>query len=277
MELETELAYGDDYHLLPVTSVRGGEGIEVERDLYQLTVQIANVAFIGDPERGDWLLVDAGLPKQADTIIEAAEERFGAGKPPKAIVLTHGHFDHVGSIIECIRHWNVGVWAHEAELPYLTGRASYMEPDPTADSGLVAKMSPWFPNDPIQLGEQVRALPHDGSLPHFPEWKWMLTSGHTPGHISLFRESTRSLVAGDAFVTVKQESIYKVMIQEFEINGPPKYFTPDWHAAKASVLKLRRLQPRVAITGHGKPAVGTALTDGLMRLCERFDELALPH
>ncbi len=275
--METEMTYGSDYHSLPVTSITSGKGVEVERDLYQLTVQIANVAFIGDPEQGDWLLVDAGLPNHAHTIIEAAEERFGINTPPKAILLTHGHFDHVGSIIECIRHWNVGVWAHEAELPFLTGQTSYMEPDPTADPGLVARMSPWFPNEPVQLGNIVRPLPQDGALPHLPEWRWLLTNGHTPGHISLFRENTRSLIAGDAFVTVKQESIYKVLIQEFEISGPPKYFTSDWRAAKTSVQKLAKLQPATAITGHGKPAEGEALTKGLQQLCESFDELAMPR
>ena len=272
-----EMTYGSDYHVLPVTSIRSGEGVEVRPDLFQLTVQIVNVAFIGNPEHGDWLLVDAGMPNRANEIIEAAEERFGIGNPPKAIVLTHGHFDHVGSIIECIEHWNVDVFAHEAELPYLTGKKSYMSPDPTVDSGLVAILSPWFPNEPIQISDRLRTLPSNGTVPFLPGWKWLLTDGHTPGHISLFHESTRDLVAGDAFVTVKQESIYQVFMQEFEINGPPKYFTSDWQAAKASVLKLAKLNPNTAITGHGKPASGEALTSGLQKLSDSFDFLALPN
>jgi len=274
--MNREMSYGNDYHFLPVTSVRSGEGVEVSPDLFQLTVQIVNVAFIGNPEHGDWVLVDAGMPNRANDIIEAAEERFGSGNPPQAIVLTHGHFDHVGSIIECIEHWNVDVWAHKAELPYLTGKQAYMPPDPTADSGLVAKMSPWFPNEPIQLGSRVHALPSDGTVPHLPQWQWLLTAGHSPGHISLFQESARALVAGDAFVTVKQESIYNVILQELEINGPPKYFTPDWHAAKASVGKLAKLNPALAITGHGKPVEGDTLTAGLRHLCEHFDSIAMP-
>ena len=79
------MAYGNDYHFLPVTSIRSGEGVEVTPDLFQLTVQIVNVAFIGNPERGDWLLVDAGMPNCADEIIRAAEERFGANTPLKRL------------------------------------------------------------------------------------------------------------------------------------------------------------------------------------------------
>jgi glyoxylase-like metal-dependent hydrolase (beta-lactamase superfamily II) len=272
-----EMTYGSDYHSLPVTSIHSGQGIEVRPDLFQLTVQIVNVAFIGNPEREDWVLVDAGMPNSADQIIEAAEERFGINNPPKAIILTHGHFDHVGSIIECIEHWNVDVFAHNMELPFLTGKTSYIPPDPTVDSGLVAKMSPWFPNEPIQIGRRVHALPADGTVPFLPEWKWLLTDGHTPGHISLFHKTTRDLVAGDAFVTVKQESIYKVFMQELEINGPPKYFTSNWQAAKASVLKLAELNPSSAITGHGKPVEGEALTSGLQKLSKNFDLIARPN
>lgn len=129
-----------------------------------------------------------------------------------------------------------------------------MPPDPTVDSGLVAKLSPWFPNEPIQLCNRVHMLPKDGTIPFLPGWKWLLTEGHTPGHISLFHESTRALVAGDAFVTVNQESIYKVFIQELEINGPPKYFTSDWEAAQASVRKLAKLDPTLAITATESPS-----------------------
>ena len=62
-----------------------------------------------------------------------------------------------------------------------------------------------------------------------------------PGHISLFREKDGALIAGDAFVTVKQEFLYKVLTQEQEISGPPRCFTPDWVQAFESVKKLEVL------------------------------------
>lgn len=74
------------------------------------------------------------------------------------------------------------------EIPFLTGQQSYPEPDPTVEGGMVAKMSPLFPNEPIDLGNNVKALPTDGTVPHMPEFRWIHTPGHTPGHISLFEK-----------------------------------------------------------------------------------------
>ncbi|MFC3342154.1 MBL fold metallo-hydrolase [Paenibacillus abyssi] len=275
--MEKEMAYGTDYKYIPATSIESGRGHEVASDIFCQTIQIVNICFVGHPNHQDkWVLVDAGMPKSADDIISAAEERFGRKSRPQAIVLTHGHFDHVGAIIELINHWKVPVYAHELELPYLTGKLEYPEPDPSVGGGLVARMSPIFPNEPIDLGNHAKQLPSDGSVPGMPGWHWIHTPGHTPGHISLFREGDRSLIAGDAFVTVKQESLYKVITQEQEISGPPKYFTTDWQAAKESVAKLEALMPSAAVTGHGMPMEGQILLDSLQQLVSEFDRIAVP-
>jgi glyoxylase-like metal-dependent hydrolase (beta-lactamase superfamily II) len=277
MNKDMGMRYGSDYHYLPVTSIKSGDGQEAASDLLSLTVQIVNVCFLGDPIRGSWVLVDAGMPHCADAIITAAENRFGANRPPQGIVLTHGHFDHVGAIIELVRYWDVQVFAHERELPYLTGKKAYLPPDPTVEGGLLAKMSFLYPNEPIDIRGCVRAISPGGTIPILPDWRWIHTPGHTPGHISLFRDSDRLLIAGDAFVTVNQESVYKVFMQESEISGPPKYFTTDWVAAKDSVLKLEALRPAIAVTGHGPLMSGESLSNSLTRLANEFDKIAVPQ
>lgn len=274
--MEQKLSYGSDYHYLPLTSVHSRQGEEVAPDLFYYTIQIVNICLAGNPNGGEWVLIDAGMPNSADAIVAAAEQRFGPNRPPRAIVLTHGHFDHVGAVVDLVKHWNVPVYAHEAELPFLTGRQAYLPPDPSVDGGLVAKMSFWFPNEPITLGSRVEKLPDDHRLPFLPDWRWVHTPGHTPGHVSLFRESDRSLIAGDAFTTVKQESVYKVITQDQQISGPPKYFTTDWAAARDSVAKLEALKPSAAVTGHGLPMKGEELAKSLQRLVWDFDQIAIP-
>ena len=73
-----------------------------------------------------------------------------------------------------------------------------------------------------------------------------MTPGHTPGHVSLWRADDQAVIAGDAFITTSQESVYAVMTQREELHGPPQYFTTDWDAAKLSVQKLADLNPTVA-------------------------------
>ncbi|MER2089738.1 MBL fold metallo-hydrolase [Sporosarcina sp. JAI121] len=274
--MNNDLSYGDDYKYIPATSIESGTGKEILPDLYSHTVQIVNISLVGHPNTNEFVLVDAGMPHSANEIISVIEERFGAGSQPKAIILTHGHFDHVGAIIELVQRWSVPVYAHELEMPFLTGKTSYPEPDPTVEGGMISKMSPMFPINPINLGDHVKPLPEDGSVPHLPGFRWIHTPGHSPGHVSLFREEDKALIAGDAFVTVKQEYLYKVLTQEQEISGPPRYLTTDWPAARESVKKLEALKPSVAITGHGLPMTGGLLTDSLRKLVEEFDRIAIP-
>jgi glyoxylase-like metal-dependent hydrolase (beta-lactamase superfamily II) len=274
--MDKEMNYGSDYKYIPATSIGSGVGMEVLSDLYCHTVQIVNILLVGDPETKDFVLVDAGMPDSANEIISATEERFGPNSRPKAIILTHGHFDHVGAIIELVNRWEVPVYAHELEMPFLTGQMSYPEPDSTVEGGMVAKMSPLFPNEAIDLGSHVEKLPSDGTVPHMQGFRWIHTPGHSPGHVSLFREKDRALIVGDAFVTVKQESLYKVFTQEQEISGPPRYLTTDWKASKQSVEKLKALKPSVAVTGHGLPMKGELLSKNLDKLVREFDRIAIP-
>ena len=140
----------------------------------------------------------------------------------------------------------------------------------------MALMSKLYPRGPIDLGSRVQILPSDGSVPGFPDWRWIHTPGHTEGHISLFRERDRTMIAGDAFVTTKQESFLAVATQRPELHGPPAYYTSDWDAARESVRKLAALRPMVVATGHGRPLAGPDVADALDALARDFDRVARP-
>jgi len=87
---------------------------EIAVDLAYKRMAMVNVVLFGMPQCGDrqWVLVDAGVVGLTSLIDSAAEERFGVGARPAAIVITHGHFDHTGSLEKLAEKW---------DAPTLTG------------------------------------------------------------------------------------------------------------------------------------------------------------
>lgn len=243
-----------------------------------LKILFANVYMVNENEdpNSPWVLIDAGLVNANTRIMKVAERLFSYQHKPTAILLTHGHFDHVGALHQLAVDWDVPVYAHLLELPYLTGRSDYPPPDPSVGGGAMAWLSWLYPKGPIDLGDRVTSLPAGGSVPGLPDWRWIHTPGHTPGHVSFFREKDRTLIAGDAFVTVNQESLIAVIRQTPEIHRPPAYFTPNWRLARQSVRELADLAPQIVATGHGVPMRGEWMQQQLCQLADNFERVAVP-
>ncbi|MEO5721225.1 MAG: MBL fold metallo-hydrolase [Chthoniobacterales bacterium] len=236
-------------------------------DVGWLPVSFVNVYFLGRPG-GSWLLVDAGLPGRAKQIFAAAAAHFGPTSRPEAIILTHGHFDHAGSAAELARKWEVPIYAHPLELPYLTRRSAYPPPDPTI-GGAIAFLSRFMPSGGYDFSGTIRPL-EQNALPGATGWDWLYTPGHSPGHISLFRPADRVLLAGDAFATMNMDSWSGLISGRQHLCRAGAPFTCDWGATRASVRSLAALQPNVVGCGHGIPISDPDLPTRMTRFAARF-------
>ncbi len=224
---------------------------QIAPDVFHVPVSIANIYMVQSPGSG-WVLIDTGLPGHAREIVASAQACFG-DVPPAAILLTHGHYDHSGNAAELSDYWDVPVFAHLLELPYLTGKSPYPPLDATAP-GFMSFLSRFFSNRTVDLG--ARVLPLDGGTPGLPAWQWYHTPGHAPGHVVFFRSDDATLIAGDAITTVNLDSPLAIAVKKRRVSRPPTPSTYDWTDARDSVRLLADLMPLTLATGHGAPMSG---------------------
>ncbi len=238
--------------------------------VYHTKIVFVGAYFVDVPETDSWVLVDTGLPFSHGRIVKAAQSRYGE-KKPAAIVLTHGHFDHAGAALSLAETWNVPIFAHRLEMPYLTGKSDYPPQDPTM-GGAIAQMARMFPHGGYDFGRHVVVLPESGgAIPELPAWKILHTPGHTAGHISLWRESDRTLIAGDALATMNLDSWVSNITEKQEFCRPAAPFTTDWQAARRSVELLADLEPFAVGAGHGKPITGADTAQRLKKFAREFE------
>jgi glyoxylase-like metal-dependent hydrolase (beta-lactamase superfamily II) len=244
---------------------------QVAAGVHQLRIKrFVNVYFVETGTPGEWVLIDTGLPGSEKEIIAAADKLFSPGSRPEAILLTHGHLDHLGSAKELAAHWKVPVVVHPLELPYVTAKALYPPRDPTV-GGSLAFASRFFPTQLPNLEDVVEALPLDDEHPpHLAQWRWLHVPGHAPGQIAFFRLADRTLLGGDAFATTDHESIPAVLLglPKISVAGAP--FNYDWEKCFQSVQTLADLEPRAIGCGHGPVITGPEATAGLRRLADNY-------
>jgi glyoxylase-like metal-dependent hydrolase (beta-lactamase superfamily II) len=233
-----------------------------------LTTGIANVYFVSS-KGNKWFLVDAGTRGSARKIRVAAETLYGLNAAPAAILLTHGHPDHAGSAAALADYWNVPIYAHPLEMPYLTGRSQYPPPDPTV-GGFLAMMSRFVILSPCNLGDRVRELTSSLEDLGMDGWQWHHTPGHSPGHVSFFRRKDGTLLAGDALTTVNLDSFFATLMTHRQVWRPPTPTTANWIEARESIQLLAELQPVTIASGHGLPVRGDKAVVQLADLATYF-------
>jgi glyoxylase-like metal-dependent hydrolase (beta-lactamase superfamily II) len=197
---------------------------------------VCNVSLLLDDAHGP-TLVDTGVPGQLPAIAAALAEEGLKVEDLRRIIITHQDIDHVGSLHDLAETSGARVLAHATEVPFIDGSElpRFARPELLAlrpELGVVAKG--FRPTAVGELLEDGVRLDLAGGV------RVVFTPGHTPGHISLYLERTRTLIAGDALVA-----------EEGRLQGPNPQATPDMAQAAQSVRRLAELDVAAIVCYHG--------------------------
>jgi glyoxylase-like metal-dependent hydrolase (beta-lactamase superfamily II) len=202
----------------------------------QETEGFLNLTLILDEQEGA-ALVDAGLPGHAETIGAALADAGIGVRDLRRIIFTHQDLDHIGSGAALVRQSGARVVAHPADTPYIEGDLRPLKVTPE-----MLERRPQM-REVLEHLESVRVDEYleDGErLDLAGGIRVIYTPGHTPGHLSLYLERPKVLVAGDALTA-----------EEGRLNGPNPSVTLDMGEAVRSVRRLAELDVETIVCYHG--------------------------
>jgi len=231
----------------------GVEALDLEMDLFGAPSWV-HPTLLWD--EADAVLIDAGYYGQLPRL-QAEMERVGVPLDRLTrLIVTHQDIDHIGGIAPLLEvSGPVEVLASEAERPYVVGEKRIVKIPPER----VALLSERLSHLPEEEREQTieaftnprprvdRTVSDGERLPYCGGIVAVYTPGHTPGHMSLYLESSKVLVAGDALNLV-----------EGRLVGPNQQLTPDLGQATASLKRLAPYDIETVVCYHGGVYSGEA-------------------
>jgi glyoxylase-like metal-dependent hydrolase (beta-lactamase superfamily II) len=191
---------------------------------------------IVDEQNGN-TLVDAGLPDQMEAISAALVEAGIGVRDLRRIIFTHQDLDHVGSGAALVRQSGARVLAHPADVPYVEGSRRPLKPSPAMLDQRPQMRKVLERLEPVGVDERIE---NGTRLDLAGGTKVISTAGHTPGHISLYLERSKVLIAGDALTAEKGS-----------LNGPNPSMTLEMSTAIQSMRRLADLEIDTIVCYHG--------------------------
>ncbi len=142
---------------------------------------------------------------------------------PLAIILTHGHADHLGAVTELLGHFHIPLWIHEADEKTMHGQMN------REIAAMFAMALPPPAERLLKDGETIGSDDLVLSVIHSP--------GHTPG--SMLLQSGSLLFTGD--------TLFQGDIGRTDLAGG------DDEAMRSSLDKIRAFPPEtIILPGHGE-------------------------
>jgi hydroxyacylglutathione hydrolase len=194
------------------------------------------------------VLVDAGGKPDKGRILKQLR-----GRKVSAHALTHAHPDHQGASHAVCTELGIPFWVHADDVEVAEKPELMLQRQPPKP--LNKLMYRMFAGPAHKVD---RTLVEGDEIAGF---QVLHTPGHAKGHIALWRESDRVLIAGDVLNTMHP------FLMKRGLREPLEVFTPDVAENRRSIKRLAELEPSLMLVGHGPPFRDPqALTDLAARL-----------
>ena len=228
------------------------EVTEIGPGVFQARGSRTNFALIVDG--GEVTAIDTGWRGDHDRFIAAFEQIGRRLADLRALLVTHGHVDHIGSAASLHADSGIPVLTHGEERPNVLGlRRESVTPFQLAvriwQPGMLGFVRDALRSGGSKLDPVAEVVTFgDGDTLDVPGRPTVVsTPGHTTGHASFHLADRGVLVSGDALCTEN------VVTGE---SGPqllPRIFNHDHERASASLDRLAALDAEVMLPGHGEP------------------------
>jgi len=202
-------------------------------------------------EAGEVTIIDAGLPSYWSDLPAELTAMGRSLDDVRAVVLTHGHSDHIGFAERARRERHLPVSVHELDAALARGEVpNRVTTGPTRLVPLVRFL--WFgvTHGALRTANLAEVATYgDGAtldVPGAP--RVILVPGHTPGSAALHVASHDALFAGDALATIAVTTG-----QTGPMIAP---FSADPAQALASLDRLAGIEAAWLLPGHGQPWTG---------------------
>ncbi len=228
----------------------------IENGIWALNLGIANIGILELPT-GGLALIDTGGNGSKVKIQAAFAKQNWQLEDIKHILITHGHYDHVGDLEALVTASGAIVWAHTKEARVIRGLEKQQLP-PDSSLNFIGQLMKKMAQSPA-IGVVHRELQGATNLETImPGLRAVPLPGHAPGQLGYFIDSSKTLFGGDCCVNI------------LGLRAPLAAFTPDMHEAKRSLLVAAKLEPQHLIIGHGQPVIGVA-SGALEQLAQRLN------
>ena len=210
----------------------------------------------------DGLLIDPGPEISVGTLLDALD-----GQRPRALLLTHIHFDHAGASGALVRRWpDLPVYVHERGAPHMADPAKLVASAGRLYGGEEGLRELW--GEVIPVPEANLRVLSGGEKDIEGAFRVEYTPGHASHHVSYFHEASGYAFVGDTGGA-------RIPPHDFVIapTPPPDVDIAAW---ERSIETIRAWEPSALGITHFGEAPPEQLDDCLEALYAQRD-LAAEH